>query len=144
MSPPADVSYLKQNPASGGASAQLSRATLGLNLQSSAPYPSLKLLTRLTNENACIKLLKRLSPPMKTLSCYSGEELVNFFHNKISRIGEEGEELQHLLWTMVTPYVNPNQEMVTCVMLSSKALYFVSDDAPKKKGFQVTSQDCLW
>ncbi len=120
------------------------RTGLGLSLQSqfgtssASPYPSLKLINRLSNENSCIKLLQKLSPAMQSLSQLSGEELVNFFHNCVSLIGGEDETLSHLVWCTVTPYVNPRQEIVSCVMLSSKALYFVSDDVPKKKGVQVS------
>ncbi len=70
-----------------------SRASLGLPLHSSG-YPTVKLLNRLAQENANIKLLKRLSTPLQTLASMSGEELVNFFHNHVATIGRDGEELQ--------------------------------------------------
>ena len=70
-----------------------SRAALGLPLHSSG-YPTVKLLNRLAQENANIKLLKRLSTPLQTLASMCGEELVNFFHNHVATIGRDGEELQ--------------------------------------------------
>ncbi len=96
-------------------------------------YPTMELLGHLTqcNENMC--LLKSLSEPMLNLASMTGEELLNFFHSQIAQIGSSSEELHHVVWTMVTPYLNAHTETVTCLMLSTKAIYLVADKVPKLK-----------
>lgn len=94
-------------------------------------YPSIDLLSHLTECNENVRLLSAMSENLQTLSNMTGEEVLNFFHSKLGQIGTDGEELRHLLWTDVVPYINPRQVIVTCVMLSTAAVYFVSDDRPK-------------
>jgi len=94
----------------------------------SVTYPSAELLSRLT---ACS--VERpffpyaLSPSMSGLSTMSGLEVVNFFHSGIALISTDCEELIHILWTSVVMYSAPMHEVPACVMLSNKAIYFVSD-----------------
>ena len=97
---------------------------------STSTYPTLELLARLGTCNENMFLLKRLSAPMQQLAAMTGEELLNFFHSRIAQIGVESDDLRHVLWTPVTPYLAPGQEVTTCVMLSTRAVYFVSDDEP--------------
>uniref|UniRef100_A0A8C1TDJ6 Nischarin n=1 Tax=Cyprinus carpio TaxID=7962 RepID=A0A8C1TDJ6_CYPCA len=40
----------------------------------------------------------------------------------------ENEELKHILWTSVLFYRSPDVEMTACVLLSTKAIYFILDD----------------
>lgn len=40
----------------------------------------------------------------------------------------ENEELKHILWSSVLFYKSPEVEMAACIMLSTKALYFILDD----------------
>ena len=97
-------------------------------------YPSMQLLVCLTQCNENMPLLKKLSEPLANLAMMTGEELLNFFHSSIAQIAVGGEELHYILWTMVTPYMNPHQEITTCLFLSNKALYFVSDNDPTHQG----------
>lgn len=78
----------------------------------------------------CVKtytLFKPISQKLKALQDMPGDTLANFFHTNIVPVGVEGEELHHILWTNVIPYTSPSDEIVTCVMLSNRAVYFVSD-----------------
>lgn len=93
-------------------------------------YPTLERLHQLSKCNEHMFLLKPLSAPMLQLAGMTGEELLNYFHSRIAQIGVEPDNLLHVLWTAVTPYLAPGQEVTTCVMLSTRAVYFVSDDEP--------------
>ena len=95
-------------------------------------YPTMELLNHLTTCNENIALLKSLSDSMRNLASMTGEELVNYFHSQVALIGGgTTEELTHVMWSMVTPYTASFQEITSCVLLSTKAIYFMSDDAPK-------------
>ena len=93
-------------------------------------YPTLELLHQLSTCNENMHLVRPLSAPMLHLASMTGEELLNYFHSRIAQIGVDSDNLRHVLWTAVTPYLAPNQELTTCVMLSTRAVYFVSDDEP--------------
>lgn len=41
----------------------------------------------------------------------------------------ENEELRHLMWSSVLFYKTPNMEVMACVLLSTKAIYFLLDDS---------------
>ncbi|XP_074645217.1 uncharacterized protein LOC141901698 [Tubulanus polymorphus] len=69
-----------------------------------------------------------LSSAMKSLSQKSGDEIINYFHNNLVQCGLENEELRHILWSPVIPYASPDVTVVTCIFLSSKAIYIVSDE----------------
>ena len=78
----------------------------------------------------CVKtytLFKPMSQKLQALQDMSGEHLANFFHTNIVPVGVEAEELHHILWTNVIPYTCPTDEIVTCIMLSNRATYLVSD-----------------
>ena len=94
-------------------------------------YPSMELLGHLTMCNENMPLLAPLSLGMRNLACSTGEEIVNFFHNHIAEISTENEELCHVMWTSVTPFVCPSQQIPTCLLISTRAIYFVSDIIPK-------------
>ncbi|KAL4225987.1 hypothetical protein ACF0H5_013974 [Mactra antiquata] len=72
-------------------------------------------------------LFQPLSPKLETLREMSGEQLANFFHKNIVPVGHDEAELHDVLWTNIIPYTNPGNEIVTCLMLSNRAVYFVSD-----------------
>ena len=95
-------------------------------------YPSMELLDHLTSCNQAVPMFGYLSEPLKDLAVTTGEEILNYFHSKVAQIGMEGEELQHLLWTEMVPYINPKQTVLTCLFLTNKALYFLSTDLPQK------------
>ena len=94
-------------------------------------YPTLNLLKHLTRCNEDMPLLRPLSEDLGMVSAMTGEEVLNYFHKSIAQIGLGNEQLQHLCWTDVTPYVNARQLISTCVMLTKQALYLVSDQAPR-------------
>ena len=93
-------------------------------------YPTLELLHHLSTCNENMRLLTPLSAPMLQLANMTGEEMLNYFHSRIAQIGVDSDELRHVVWTSVTPYLAPGQELTTCVMLSTRAVYFVSDTEP--------------
>ena len=79
---------------------------------------------------ACIKnypLFQTLTPKMKALTEMSGERIAQFFHLNIVPEDTCEEELHHILWANVISYTNPKVEILTCVMLSTRAVYFLSD-----------------
>lgn len=90
-------------------------------------YLSPELLKHLETCVRTYTLFKPVSPKLQALQEMPGENLAKFFHTNIVPVGVEGEELHHVMWTNVTPYTNPSDEIVTCVMLSNRAVYFVSD-----------------
>ena len=95
-------------------------------------YPTMELLDHLTSCNEQLSLLQPLSDGLRHLAAMTGEELINYFHSQVALIGGGAEELCHLLWTSVTPYTSARQEVTTCVLLSTKAIYFISNEAPKR------------
>lgn len=52
----------------------------------------------------------------------------------------ENEELKHMLWTSVLFYKSPDVELTACVMLSTKAVYFILDDVAST----LSDQACEW
>lgn len=78
----------------------------------------------------CIKkytLFQPLSGKLESLREMTGNQLATFFHTNIVPIGHDEAELHDVLWTNIIPYTNPSNEIVTCVMISNRAVYFVSD-----------------
>ncbi|PIK44349.1 putative nischarin [Apostichopus japonicus] len=58
-------------------------------------------------------------------------DLVKFFHDNVAQISLEPERLLHMLWTTVITFADPKKPVVALVLLSSKALYFVSQESLK-------------
>ncbi|TSM44108.1 Nischarin [Bagarius yarrelli] len=83
------------------------------------------LIQQLSDENQCPFHLSLSSAP-RHISSLRGEELLIFFHDNIAEV--ENEELKHILWTSVLFYKSPDMEMTACIMLSTKAIYFILDD----------------
>lgn len=97
-------------------------------------YPTVELLDHLTKTNDNMTLLTPLSEAMMNLASMEGEELLNFFHSHIAQIASCTEELQHVMWCEVTPYHSPTLKIPTCCLLSTRAIYFLSDhNVPVKK-----------
>ncbi|XP_015202704.1 nischarin isoform X4 [Lepisosteus oculatus] len=67
-----------------------------------------------------------------------GNDLVEFFYNSIAEV--ENEELKHILWSSVVFYRSPEMEITACIMLSTKALYFVLDNSAS----QLADQTLAW
>ncbi|KAL8583456.1 hypothetical protein ACOMHN_044814 [Nucella lapillus] len=101
-------------------------------------------------------LLQPIPARLRPVCLMSGREVLNFFHSKIAgspstvassssssseagvkgvgaaTLGVEGlvgEELLHVMWTSVVPYTDPGKELVTLCMLSTRAVYLVSDSS---------------
>uniref|UniRef100_A0A8B9JCS0 Nischarin n=1 Tax=Astyanax mexicanus TaxID=7994 RepID=A0A8B9JCS0_ASTMX len=55
----------------------------------------------------------------------------------------ENEELKHILWTPVLFYKSPDVEMTACIMLSTKAMYFILDDVASTLSDQHKDADFL-
>ncbi|XP_075689889.1 nischarin isoform X2 [Rhinoderma darwinii] len=89
-------------------------------------YPSDSLFQKLSEENQ-IPFHLAASIPFRFISALIGRRIVEFFHSSISEV--DNEELRYLMWTSVTLYRLPDSEMTSCVLLSTKAIYFVLDDA---------------
>ncbi|KAL1007827.1 hypothetical protein UPYG_G00092160 [Umbra pygmaea] len=93
----------------------------------SLSYPTDRLLEKLAEDNQVPSHLSPgLSPAQHLLSGLQGQDLVAFFHTNISEIEEE--ELVHILWSSVVFYKSPDIEVTSCIMLSTKALYFLLND----------------
>uniref|UniRef100_A0A8C5QEW4 Nischarin n=1 Tax=Leptobrachium leishanense TaxID=445787 RepID=A0A8C5QEW4_9ANUR len=94
----------------------------------SSLYPSEILVEKLSEENL-IPFYLPTSSSYRFLSEMNGSDLLQTFHNSVSEM--ENEELRHLMWSSVIFYRTPDQEMTSCVLLSTKAIYFLLDDAFK-------------
>ncbi|XP_034152165.1 nischarin [Esox lucius] len=94
----------------------------------SLSYPTKCLLEKLTEDNQVPPhLTLSLSPAQSLLSGLRGQDLLGFFHTNIAEV--EKEELQHILWSSVVFYKSPDIEVTSCIMLSTKALYFLLDNS---------------
>ncbi|XP_078065902.1 nischarin isoform X2 [Mustelus asterias] len=109
------------------------RSELSLSLL----YPSEVLLQKLTEENQCPFYLSA-SQSLRHLAGLKGRAIVEYFHNSVAEV--ENEELKHLTWSSVIFYKYSELEVTACIMLSTKALYFVLDDAV----IQLADQTGCW
>ncbi|XP_077982564.1 nischarin-like [Glandiceps talaboti] len=82
-------------------------------------------LNEFSNQN--LKANVKISDAMSNLAALRGVAIVKYFHENVALISTEFEELKLLMWCGVIPHLVPSQEIVSCVMLTSKAVYFVSD-----------------
>ncbi|XP_078676623.1 nischarin-like [Branchiostoma floridae x Branchiostoma belcheri] len=94
-------------------------------------YSSPDVLDRLSASNDCRTL--SVSEPLLQLVSLKGMALVRYFHDRVAQISTETEELKHVMWSVVVPHVDPKQEITSCIMLSTKAVYFLSDESISKK-----------
>lgn len=110
-------------------------------------YPSRRLLDHLALCNEQGALLECLPSALRCLACYSGEELVSFFHSSVTapdvgvaggllatntNVGRKSEELCHLMWCSVVLPECPYAEFFACVMLGLQAVYVISDVTVEK------------
>ncbi|KAG5835863.1 hypothetical protein ANANG_G00248520 [Anguilla anguilla] len=100
-------------------------------------YPADPLIQKLSDENQCPSHLS-VSPSLHFLSGLRGSDLVEFFYSNIAEV--ENEELKHILWSSVLFYKSPEVEMTACIMLSTKAIYFILDDTAST----LSDQALLW
>ncbi|XP_063283139.1 nischarin isoform X1 [Pelobates fuscus] len=95
-------------------------------VESQASYPSENLVQKLSEENQ-IPFYMSISSTFRFLSEINASHLLQVFHNSISEV--ENEELRHLMWSSVIFYKRPDLEVTSCVLLSTKAIYFLLDDS---------------
>ncbi|XP_014790736.1 nischarin isoform X5 [Octopus bimaculoides] len=88
-------------------------------------------LTYLTQCNLTYKLVKSRSPCLESIGKMNGYELIQFFHTNFAHIGFENEEMMYVVWADVVPYRNPDQEILSLVVLTSRAVYCISDTKVK-------------
>ncbi|XP_063147970.1 nischarin isoform X2 [Candoia aspera] len=96
------------------------------HLPFSSLYPSEFLMQRITEENQ-IPMHLSVSPSLQYMAGLKEKSIVEFFHNSIAEV--ENEELRHLMWSSVLFYKAPDMEVTACVLLSTKAIYFLLDDS---------------
>ncbi|NXT97537.1 NISCH protein, partial [Buphagus erythrorhynchus] len=89
-------------------------------------YPSEFLMQKITEDNQ-IPVHLHVSVSLQYVAGLKGRALVEFFHSNIAEV--ENEELRHLMWSSVLFYKTPNVEVMSCVLLSTKAIYFLLDDS---------------
>ncbi|XP_016384314.1 nischarin [Sinocyclocheilus rhinocerous] len=100
-------------------------------------YPAKSLIQQLMEDNQCPSHLS-LSSSLLLISSLKGDQLVHFFQNNVAEM--ENEELKHILWTSVLFYRSPDVETTACVLLSTKAIYFILDDTASS----LTNQSMMW
>ncbi|GAB0194628.1 nischarin [Grus japonensis] len=96
------------------------------HLMLSSLYPSEFLVQKITEDNQ-IPVHLDVSVSLQYVAGLKGNALVEFFHGNIAEV--ENEELRHLTWSSVLFYKTPNVEVMACVLLSTKAIYFLLDDS---------------
>ncbi|XP_078339844.1 nischarin-like [Crassostrea virginica] len=94
-------------------------------------YLTDELCEQLTKSVQSYNLAKKIPSKLKVLRNLSGKELAQYFHSDIAMIGVDYEQLHFVLWSVVIPYDRPHSEIISCVMLSTKAVYFVSNQLVK-------------
>ncbi|XP_048813326.1 nischarin isoform X2 [Lagopus muta] len=95
------------------------------HLTLSSLYPSEFLIQKITEDNQ-IPVHLHASVSLQYVAGLKGNALVEFFHGNIAEV--ENEELRHLMWSSVLFYKTPSVEVMACVLLSTKAIYFLLDD----------------
>ncbi|OXB72360.1 UNVERIFIED_CONTAM: hypothetical protein H355_005429 [Colinus virginianus] len=95
------------------------------HLTLSSLYPSEFLIQKITEDNQIPGHL-HVSVSLRHVAGLKGNALVEFFHGNIAEV--ENEELRHLMWSSVLFYKSPSAEVMACVLLSTKAIYFLLDD----------------
>ncbi|EHB12984.1 Nischarin [Heterocephalus glaber] len=94
-----------------------------------AQYPSEQLIQSTSEENQ-IPFHLPVCPSLQHIAGLSGKAVIELFHSSIAEV--ENEELRHLLWSSVVFYQTPGLEVTACVLLSTKAVYFVLHDGLRR------------
>ncbi|KAM5280558.1 nischarin isoform 2-T2 [Ctenodactylus gundi] len=97
--------------------------------QAEAQYPSEHLIQSTSEENQIPSHLP-VCPSLKHIASLQGKAIIELFHSSIAEV--ENEELRHLLWSSVVFYQTPGLEVTACVLLSTKAVYFVLHDGLRR------------
>ncbi|XP_008570776.1 PREDICTED: nischarin isoform X2 [Galeopterus variegatus] len=99
--------------------------------QAEAPalYPSKQLIQSTSEENQIPSHLPAC-PSLQHIASLRGNAIIELFHSSIAEV--ENEELRHLMWSSVVFYQTPGLEVTACVLLSTKAVYFVLHDGLRR------------
>ncbi|XP_062969964.1 nischarin isoform X3 [Cynocephalus volans] len=99
--------------------------------QAEAPtlYPSKQLIQSTSEENQIPSHLPAC-PSLQHIASLRGNAVIELFHSSIAEV--ENEELRHLMWSSVVFYQTPGLEVTACVLLSTKAVYFVLHDGLRR------------
>ncbi|XP_012521221.1 PREDICTED: nischarin [Propithecus coquereli] len=92
-------------------------------------YPSEHLIQSTTEENQIPSHLPAC-PSLRHIASLRGSAIIELFHSSIAEV--ENEELRHLMWSSVVFYQTPGLEVTACVLLSTKAVYFVLHDGLRR------------
>ncbi|XP_020827134.1 nischarin isoform X2 [Phascolarctos cinereus] len=96
------------------------------HLTLSSLYPSEFLMQKMTEDNH-IPFYLPVSSSLQYVAGLRGSAIIEFFHNNVAEV--ENEELRHLMWSSVLFYKTPDVEVTACVLLTTKAVYFLLDDS---------------
>ncbi|KAM9593101.1 nischarin isoform 1-T1 [Trichechus inunguis] len=94
-----------------------------------AQYPGDHLIQSTSEENQIPSHLPAC-PSLRHIASLRGSAIIEFFHSSIAEV--ENEELRHLMWSSVVFYQTPGLEVTACVLLSTKAVYFVLHDGLRR------------
>ncbi|XP_059519354.1 nischarin isoform X7 [Myotis daubentonii] len=94
-----------------------------------AQYPSEHLIQSTSEENQIPSHLPACAS-LRHIASLRGSAIVEFFHSSIAEV--ENEELRHLMWSSVVFYQTPGLEVTACMLLSTKAVYFVLHDGLRR------------
>ncbi|XP_010641493.1 nischarin [Fukomys damarensis] len=97
--------------------------------ETAAQYPSEQLIQSTSEENQ-IPFHLPVCPSLQHIAGLQGKAVIDLFHSSIAEV--ENEELRHLLWSSVVFYQTPGLEVTACVLLSTKAVYFVLHDGLRR------------
>ncbi|XP_045385999.1 nischarin isoform X2 [Lemur catta] len=92
-------------------------------------YPSEHLIQSTSEENQIPSHLPAC-PSLRHIASLRGSAIIELFHRSIAEV--ENEELRHLMWSSVVFYQTPALEVTACVLLSTKAVYFVLHDGLRR------------
>uniref|UniRef100_K7G7N6 Nischarin n=1 Tax=Pelodiscus sinensis TaxID=13735 RepID=K7G7N6_PELSI len=92
----------------------------------SSLYPSEFLMQKISEDNQ-IPVYLPISSSLQYVAGLKGNAIVEFFHSSVAEV--ENEELRHLMWSSVLFYKTPDMEVTACVLLSTKAIYFLLDES---------------
>ncbi|XP_061252748.1 nischarin isoform X1 [Bos javanicus] len=115
-------------PAEAEASAEIPVEALA-QAEAPAQYPSEPLIRSMSEDNQIPSHLPAC-PSLRHIASLRGRAVVEFFHSSVAEV--ENEELRHLLWSSVVFYQMPGLEVTACVLLSTKAVYFVLHDGLRR------------
>ncbi|XP_019483662.1 PREDICTED: nischarin isoform X6 [Hipposideros armiger] len=125
---PAEVSAPEETPAPASVEASAPAEALA-QAEAPAQYPSERLIQSASEENQIPSHLPAC-PSLRHIASLRGSAIVEFFHSSIAEV--ENEELRHLMWSSVVFYQTPGLEVTACMLLSTKAVYFVLHDGLRR------------